>query len=221
MLCSKLHNTWYFECAKTILCGDYISRYFWKCNLGQHYPFVLSAPRNKCSALECYAKKKKGLLAQLPNLDLVLTKTRPDQMSLDKSYTPEWSYNPYNSVMRLSNRQQVTLTITREHVLPLARGKRKILFDDPNRQPCPTEGDRSVGGDRWHPRRQINCPRTPDCDPLPVAHPDRGSLCFSVASATCWEIEMSKRQRKPVCLIAAVCKGMGIGKDGKMPWDIP
>lgn len=120
--------------------------------------------------------QKKGLLVQLPNLDLILTKTRPGQVSLDKTYTPERSCNLYNSVMCLSNRQQVTLTITRAHVFPPARGKRKILFDDLNRQPCPAEGDRSVGGDRRHPRRQINCPRKPDCDPLPVA--DLGSLCF-------------------------------------------
>ncbi|XP_068459478.1 zgc:153031 [Clinocottus analis] len=30
-----------------------------------------------------------------------------------------------------------------------------------------------------------------------------------------------KVQKKPVRLIAAVCNGGGIGKDGKMPWDLP
>ncbi|XP_031720583.1 dihydrofolate reductase [Anarrhichthys ocellatus] len=30
-----------------------------------------------------------------------------------------------------------------------------------------------------------------------------------------------KVQKKPVRLIAAVCNGRGIGKDGQMPWDLP
>lgn len=34
-------------------------------------------------------------------------------------------------------------------------------------------------------------------------------------------IEMSTKQRKPIRLIAAACKGNGIGKDGQMPWSIP
>ncbi|KAL7401689.1 hypothetical protein ABVT39_003351 [Epinephelus coioides] len=28
-------------------------------------------------------------------------------------------------------------------------------------------------------------------------------------------------QKKPLCLIAAACNNRGIGKDGKMPWDLP
>ncbi|XP_070687546.1 dihydrofolate reductase [Pempheris klunzingeri] len=31
----------------------------------------------------------------------------------------------------------------------------------------------------------------------------------------------NKAERKPVRLIAAVCKDMGIGKDGKLPWNLP
>ncbi|KAK9516956.1 hypothetical protein VZT92_024861 [Zoarces viviparus] len=30
-----------------------------------------------------------------------------------------------------------------------------------------------------------------------------------------------KVQKKPIRLIAAVCNGRGIGKDGQMPWDLP
>ncbi|KAM9352577.1 dihydrofolate reductase [Symphorus nematophorus] len=33
--------------------------------------------------------------------------------------------------------------------------------------------------------------------------------------------QQDKVQRKPIRLIAAACKDMGIGKDGNMPWNIP
>ncbi|XP_042268074.1 zgc:153031 [Thunnus thynnus] len=35
------------------------------------------------------------------------------------------------------------------------------------------------------------------------------------------EVSPDKVQRKPIRLIAAVCNDRGIGKDGKLPWDLP
>ncbi|KAF3689049.1 Dihydrofolate reductase [Channa argus] len=37
------------------------------------------------------------------------------------------------------------------------------------------------------------------------------------------EMEKSRStvQKKPIRVIAAVCNNMGIGKDGKLPWDLP